>query len=149
MRRQHKKYKRPKSLFGKERIEEEKNLIKSYGLKNNREIWKAEGIINKIRKTAKQLLTASSEEQEVFLKKMINLGLANNNSKLDDMLGLTKVNILERRLQTILFKKNLAHSQKHARQLITHRHILVDNKIVNAPSFLVPKEMEAQIKIKK
>ncbi|PIU75958.1 30S ribosomal protein S4 [Candidatus Pacearchaeota archaeon CG06_land_8_20_14_3_00_35_12] len=148
MRRQHKKYRKPKNSFDKERIEEEKKIVQKYGLKNKREIWKADAFIDKIRKTAKKLLTAEAEKQEAFLEKIIKLGLTGKNSKIDDILSLKKEDILERRLQTIVFKKGLAKTPNHARQLITHKHVAVENSLVNIPSFIVPIYLEDKIRLK-
>jgi len=145
-RRKHKKYSRPKKPFDKERIEEEKILMKKYGLKNKREIWKAEFKIDNIRKQAKSLLSKGLDEQQEFLNKLREMGF--KVEKLDDVLALTKEDILERRLQTIVFKKKLANTPKHARQLIVHKHIGVAGKIVNKPSFIVPIELENDIKVR-
>jgi len=117
-------------------------------LKNKREIWKADAFIDKIRKTAKKLLTAEAEKQEAFLEKIIKLGLTGKNSKIDDILSLKKEDILERRLQTIVFKKGLAKTPNHARQLITHKHVAVENSLVNIPSFIVPIYLEDKIRLK-
>lgn len=47
------------------------------------------------------------------------------------------VKTLERRLDNVVFRLGFAPSRKAARQLIGHRHLMVNNKIVNIPSFLV------------
>ena len=67
--RKKKKYSRPRKLFDKIRIEEENELIKKYGLKNKKEIWKADSAIGRVRNQAKNLITADSEEQ----KKLIDI----------------------------------------------------------------------------
>ena len=58
--------------------------------------------------------------------------------------------LLERRLDNVLFRAGLAHSRSHARQLIRHNHVLVDNRRVNIPSALVsiPSEIALRDKIK-
>jgi len=141
----HKKYKRPRKPFEKERIEAENVVVKKYGLKNKKAIWKAENYIDKIRNQAKKLLTSSQEEQQKFIDKLAKIGLLSAKSKLDDVLGLKKENILDRMLQTIVLKKNLAKTTKHARQLITHRHIIVEGKIVTVPSYIISVEMEKEV----
>ena len=55
MKKQNKKYSRPRKPFDKARIIEEDLLKEEYGLKNKREIWKAEAGIRRIRNLAKQL----------------------------------------------------------------------------------------------
>ncbi|MDP2947803.1 MAG: S4 domain-containing protein, partial [Nanoarchaeota archaeon] len=57
-------------------------------------------------------------------------------------------NLLERRLQTLVFKKDLANSPVQARQLIVHKRVLVDGNVVNIPSFLVVKDLENKISLK-
>merc|ERR1712086_295482 len=65
--------------------------------------------------------------------------------KLDYILGLTTAKIMERRLQTKVFKHGLAKSVHHARVLIRQRHIRVGKQIVNVPSFLVRVESQKHI----
>ena len=141
----HKKYKKPRKPFEKDRIEAENIIVKKYGLKNKRAIWKAQNYIDKIRNQAKKLLTASQEEQQKFIDKLAKIGLLSAKSKLDDVLELKKENILDRMLQTIVLKNKLAKTPKHARQLITHRHILVEGKIVSIPSYVITIEMEKEV----
>jgi len=73
------------------------------------------------------------------------MGFLSKNASLDDVLSLTIENILDRRLQTIVLKKNLANTSKQARQLITHGHIAVGNRRTVYPSFIVPTELENKI----
>ena len=44
---------------------------------------------------------------------------------------------LERRLDNVVYRLNLAMSRKQARQLVTHRHFRINGRIVNIPSFIV------------
>jgi small subunit ribosomal protein S4 len=60
---------------------------------------------------------------------------------------LTKENWLERRLQTVVFKKGLAQSPKGARQMISHKHITIDKKIVNVPGYMVHVDEENKIEV--
>lgn len=143
----HKRFSRPKKPYSKTRIEEERKLIKEYGLKNKREIWKAAAYIDRIRNQAKKLIL-DPEKQQIFLNKIKNIGLIKENSTLDDVLALTKEALLERRLQTIVFRKNLANTPKQARQFITHRKIKVNEKVVNVPGYIVRSEEEKLIKLK-
>lgn len=143
-RKQHKNYASPLKLFSKARISEENELTKKYGLKNKREIWKAEFKINNIRKQAKALINNPSKQKD-FLEKLKGQGF--NVKTIDDVLGLTKEALLERRLQTIMARKGVAKTLKHARQLITHQHVEVSGKIVSIPSYLVPISLEKDIKI--
>jgi small subunit ribosomal protein S4 len=51
--------------------------------------------------------------------------------------GKTFLQLLERRLDNVIYRMNLAMSRAQARQLVTHRHFKVNGRIVNVPSFLV------------
>jgi len=140
-----KKYSRPKRPFDKIRIEEENVIKEKYGLKNKKEIWKADAAIKKIRNQAKTLITKSDQEKELFIKKLQKKGFPVNN--LADALGLDKTNWLKRRLQTIVFNKKLAKTMKQARQFITHKKILIEDKITNKPSYQVSLGKEPSIKL--
>merc|ERR1711943_107395 len=90
-------------------------------------------------------------EQRIFagdalLRRMIRLGLLlETEKKLDYVLGLTTAKIMERRLQTKVFKMGLARSIHHARVLIRQRHIRVGKQIVDVPSFMVRIDSEKHI----
>ena len=145
-----KKYKKPIRAWDKQRIEKEKGLIKGYGLKKKEEIWRAEAILRKYRRLGRQLIAKSDKEKEKqLIEKLVKLGLLNNGATLDDILSLTVENILERRLQTIVFRKGLANIVKHARQLIAHGHVLIGGRKVVYPSYLVSREEEDRIQIKR
>ncbi len=104
---------------------------------------KAFEITRIIRKTLAKL---PLEEQEVLFNKLKALGLKTDTTA--DVLDLKVENLLERRLPTVVVKKKLTTTVKHARQLVTHKKILVDGKIVNSPSYLVPTNKEDSISIK-
>lgn len=72
-------------------------------------------------------------------------GLIGANAAMDDVLSLKVEDILERRLQTVVYRKGLARSPKQARQLITHGHIAIAGKRVSVPSYMVPVSEEAEI----
>jgi len=140
------KIKKPKKSFDKKRIEEEAVILRKYGLKNKKEIWKAEAEISKLRSTAKNLIRESEERKKEFFEKLNKIGF--NVKNIPDILGLTKEDQLERRLQTFVFKKGFAKTAKQARQLITHKNILINKKVVNIPSFIITKELENKISLK-
>ncbi|KAF5426795.1 small subunit ribosomal protein S4 [Candidatus Methanophagaceae archaeon] len=66
-------------------------------------------------------------------------------ANLADVLELDVEHILDRRLQTCVHKKGLANSPKHARQLIVHGHIVVNNRRVTIPSYIVDRDVEREI----
>jgi len=138
-------YSRPRKPFDKPRMEEEKEIVKKYGLGKKREIWKANSEIERIRNIAKSLITGSKEEQDNFIKRLKTNGL--KVEKIADVLALKKEDWLDRRLQTIVFKKGLAKTPKQSRQLITHRHVKVNKGIVSVPSYVVEVNEEDKIEI--
>jgi small subunit ribosomal protein S4 len=147
MKRKHKIYSRPKRPFDKQRIEEENELKKKYGLKNKREIWKADARISKIRNQAKKLITSSPIEQKALIDRINGIGIQVKD--LSDILSLDKTDWFDRRLQTIIVKRKLANTPRHARQLIVHKKIIVDGDVVSVPSYVVPVSLENKIHIKK
>ena len=82
------------------------------------------------------------------LNKLVNLGLLQKGQGLDDALALTVENILDRRLQTIVFRKGAAKTPRQARQFITHGHLSIEGRRMVYPSYMVPAEEEAKINIK-
>lgn len=150
MKKQRRKYEKPKKLWDKETIEKEKTLIKTFGLRRKREIWGAEALLRKYRRLARELAAKRDKEKEkVLVNKLVRMGLLAKNSGLDDVLGLTVENILERRLQTIVFKKRLANTPKQARQFIVHGKVKIGDRKIFYPSYLVPGEEENKIEVKK
>ena len=145
-RRLKKKYSGPAHPWQTTRIQEEKELVKEYGLKNKLELWKTTSKLKNFANQAKKLIalkgTQAEKETIQLLNKLKRLGLIEEGAQLSDVLGLTVKTILERRLQTLVYKKGLARSVKQARQFITHRHILVNDKKITAPGYLVPKDKE-------
>lgn len=150
MKRQKRKYERPKRPWDKQRIEKEKEIIKNYGLVKKGEIWRAEALVRKFRRLARELATKKDKKLEgELIEKLTKLGILNENGSLDDVLGLTVENILERRLQTILLRKGFANTSKQARQFIVHGKVTIQGRKVFYPSYLVPKIEEGKIEILK
>src|SRR3989344_8805124 len=113
MKRKHKQYSRPKRPFDKIRFEEEAKIKEEVGLKNKREIWRADARVKSIREKAKRLISAKPAEQQAFFSRLKEMGL--NVNSIPDVLSLEKTDYLQRRLQTILVKKKLARTPKGAR----------------------------------
>ena len=147
MKRKHKIYSKPKRPFDKSRIEEEAIIKKEFGLKNKKEIWKAEAKIKSMREKAKKLISADESKQKELFDQLGKIGLEVNS--IADVLGLDKKDYLNRRLQTVVVHKKLASTPKSARQMITHKKVLVDGKVVNKPSYVVPVKLEDKITVKK
>jgi small subunit ribosomal protein S4 len=75
--------------------------------------------------------------EKQLLDRLQRLGILSKKGVLDEVLDLSLEDILERRLQTLVFRKGLAKSIYQARQLITHGHIAIEGKRVSSPSYLV------------
>ncbi|MHA1785798.1 MAG: 30S ribosomal protein S4 [Candidatus Helarchaeota archaeon] len=144
-----KKYSSPLKPWEKERINEELKLIGKYGLRNKKEIWRLNYKLSNYRRRARRMLTLSKEQRRLALKdlntKLYNLGITSLDSTIDHILGLTIEDLLERRLQTIVYNKGLAVTQYQARQLIVHGHIAINNKRVSSPGRLVLRREEDKI----
>ena len=146
MKRKHKLYSRPKRPFDKVRIIEEAEIKKEFGLKNKKEIWRADAKVKVMRRKAKDLIRAEPAEQKAFFERLNKIGITVKS--ISDVLSLDKKDYLNRRLQTVLYKKGIASTSKTARQLIVHKKVLVNGKIINVPSYIVPLELEDKITLK-
>ncbi|MBI2103290.1 30S ribosomal protein S4 [Candidatus Woesearchaeota archaeon] len=147
-----KKYETPLQRWNKTAIETEKVLVRDFGLKNKQEILIANSFLRRYKNIAKKLiaLTSSQAEKEraQVLDKLFRQGFLPQSASLDQILGLELKDILERRLQSQIVRKGLARTMKQARQFVTHRHILVGNKEITSPSFLVSRAEESVITFK-
>jgi small subunit ribosomal protein S4 len=137
-----KQYETPNHPFQGERIDQEHGLVDQYGLKNKEELWRAQSQLRDFRREARNLLgaievEAMETERREFLARLRRLGVLDEQEGLDDVLGLEVNDILERRLQTVVYRKGLANTTPQARQFITHGHVVVSNRRVREPSYLV------------
>ncbi|MCU0861271.1 MAG: 30S ribosomal protein S4 [Methanomassiliicoccales archaeon] len=146
-------YDTPSHPWQGERIKEEHELVKEFGLKNKRELWKAKSILRNYRKQSRDLQARirTGEEQAKtethnLLKACAAMGLLPmEGASLDDVLGLKTEALLNRRLQTMVFRKGLATSPNQARQMIFHGHIAVDGRKVTVPGYLMARGEEEKI----
>jgi small subunit ribosomal protein S4 len=146
IKRKRKLFSKPRKKFDSTRIKSENVIVKKFGLKNKREIWKAKSAVSRFRRRAKDLISEDAEKQQKFFEKLNKVGL--KVMVISDVLALTEEDLLERRLQTFVYKKKLANSPVQARQLIVHKRVLVDGNVVNIPSFLITRELENKISLK-
>jgi len=147
MKRFRKKYKRPRRPWDKKRLEEERNIMIEFGLRRKKELWRAEAELRKYRRMARELNARKDKEKEkILIQKLYRLGLLSSPSAtLDDVLSLTVSDLLNRRLQTIVYKKGLANTIKQARQFIVHGHVKVNGRKIVYPSYLVSRDEEDKI----
>ncbi len=136
-----KQYEKPLRLWDKQRIETEGKLREEYGLKNARELWKMQTILRKVRREARRLLAARGAEverrKEQLIVRLKRFLIRKESPTLDDVLSLTIRDILDRRLQTIAYKRHMGKTVNQARQFISHGHVSVSGKKISSPSYLV------------
>jgi small subunit ribosomal protein S4 len=147
--RQHKKYKTPETPYDEARIMDELKLLGIYGLRNKKELWRHRTMLRNFRQISRAVLSMDPERRAQgegeFMRKMYTLGLIKKDASLEDILGLRIEDILERRLQTLVYRNRLASSLFQARQLIVHGHIAVGDRAVSSPSYIVTREEENKV----
>lgn len=145
----HKRYTAPKLPFDQGGLVEELRLLGAYGLRNKKELWRLRTQLSRFRRSAREIESMSSVEkgdkEKALLNKLRNLGLIGEYGTLDDILGLRIEDLLERRLQTVVYRKKMAKSFFQARQLITHGHISISGRKNISPSYWVTMEDEKKI----
>jgi len=136
-------YETPNHPYQGERISEEIGLVGQYGLKNKEELWRSQSELRSYRREARRLLGRGTGGGEEFLARLRRIGLLDEDDGLDAVLALDATDILERRLQTIVYRKGYANTIDQARQFIVHGHITVGDRRVRVPSYTVDASEEA------
>ncbi|MEK6974006.1 MAG: 30S ribosomal protein S4 [Nanoarchaeota archaeon] len=149
-RRPRKKYETPEHPWRKERIESEKVLVDDYGLVNKKEIYKMDSRLRSYFRQARSLISSTSlqskKEEKQLLEKLYKYNLIQDkNTKVENVLNLKLKDVMDRRLQTLVYKNGLAKTIKQARQFIVHGHIFVNGRKVAVPSYLVLRDEENKI----
>lgn len=143
------KFSGPRHPWEAARIQEEKGLMREYGLKNKKDIWKQVSLVGKIKDRVKRINSAvgqtMSQERKDLLRKLLEFNLLQEDQSLDEALNLTVQDVMERRLQTQVVRQNLAKTMSQARQFIVHGHITVDGKKITSPSYQVNKEEQFKL----
>jgi small subunit ribosomal protein S4 len=147
-----KKYETPRHPYEGERIKAENQIVGAYGLKNKRELWKAESELRKYRTNARDIQaslrlgdTRAAEQVKSMIGRLSRYGILSENATADDILALNVQSFLERRLQTLVMRKGLARTPGMARQLIVHGHISVGERKVTIPGYKVLKLEEESV----
>ncbi|PKP56472.1 MAG: 30S ribosomal protein S4 [Candidatus Altiarchaeales archaeon HGW-Altiarchaeales-1] len=140
-----KKYSTPRHLWRGERISSETEVMNRYGLKNHKEIWKVLFKLSRWRELARHLIINKDlKGTDELLNPIMNISCLKE-KKLESVFEISPNDMLERRLQTVVFRKGLAQTIKQARHFITHKHILIDDKVVNVPGYIVHNDDEGKI----
>ena len=92
------------------------------------------------RKQSEYGLQLREKQKAKFIYGVLEKPFRNYYKKAEKMTGMTGENLmilLERRLDNVIFRLGLARTRKEARQIVDHKHVLVNGKCVNIPSLLV------------
>lgn len=92
------------------------------------------------RKVSEYGLQLREKQKAKFIYGVLEKPFRNYYAKAKQMEGMTGENlmrILESRLDNVIFRMGLARTRKEARQIVDHKHVLVNGKQVNIPSYLV------------
>src|SRR4030066_248879 len=147
------KYETPAHPWEGERIKAENELLMKYGLKNKRELWRAQSLIRSLRAQSRELQARTRTgdpqakiETDQLLAKCGRLSLLPvEGATLNDVLTLGTENVLARRLQTMIYRKGFAYTPKQARQFIVHGHASIAGRKVTIPGYMVRRNEEEKI----
>ncbi len=76
---------------------------------------------------------------------MSRLGILPETANVDNILDLNVKDLMERRLQTLVYRAGLARTIHQARQFVSHGHIGIGGETVTVPGYIVRKEEESRI----
>ena len=114
-----------------------------YDKKSNRELKRAN------KKMSEYGLQLREKQKAKFIYGVLEKPFHNYYERADQMKGMTGQNlmtILESRLDNVVFRLGFARTRKEARQIVDHKHVLVNGKQVNIPSYLVKAGDTVEIK---
>ena len=105
-----------------------------YDKKSNRELKRAN------KKVSEYGLQLREKQKAKFIYGVLEKPFRNYYKKAEKMPGMTGENLmvmLESRLDSVVFRLGFARTRREARQIVDHKHVLVNGKCVNIPSYLV------------
>ena len=142
-------WQKPKRPLNYDLIMDELKTLGTFGLKTKRELWKTQTELSRVRLQARSLLALRQEDREkkepVLIQSLSKIGLVGQDSTLDDVLNLQVNDLLSRRFQTIAQKKLFFKTPYQARQAIVHGHIMIGDRVITIPSYIVKIEEEEKI----
>ncbi len=107
--------------------------------------------LNGGRKISQYGLQLREKQKAKFIYGVLEKPFRNYYKRAERMKGMTGENLmvmLERRLDNVIFRLGFARTRKEARQIVGHKHVLVNGKQVNVPSYLISAGDEITIKEK-
>lgn len=144
-------WRKPKRPLNYDLKMEELRTLGSFGLRTKKELWKAHTELSRVRNQARSLLAlrqeVRAEREPILMSSLTRIGLVSGDATLDDVLNLQVTDLLARRLQTIVWKRLGFSSPYQARQAVVHGHIMLGDRIVNVPSYVVRPDEEPTIRI--
>ena len=144
-------WKKPKRPLNFDLKMEELKILGTFGLKTKRELWKARTELSRVRNQARSLLALRQEirekEEPILLNSLYKVGYVQSDATLDDVLNLEIDDLFSRRLQTVVQKKFYFKTPYQARQAVSHGHVLIGDRIVNIPSYVVSVDEEPNVKL--
>lgn len=148
-----KKYTTPNHPWQGDRIKEEHDIVRKFGLKNKREIWKAQTRLREIRGQARTLISRTrnpddkqaSMEADQLLARLHRQGYTGEGATLNEVLGMDMERILNRRLQSQVYLKGMARTMSQARQFVSHGLVTIGERRVTVPSYVVNRDEEENL----
>ncbi len=144
-------WRKPKRPLNYDLKMEELKTVGTFGLKTKRELWKTHTELSRVRHQARSLLALRQEirqeREPILMNSLKRIGLVNDDSTLDDVLSLQVNDLLSRRLQTIVLKKLGFATPYQARQAVVHGHIMIGDRVVNIPSYVVTVQEEKDVRL--
>jgi len=143
-----KQYDTPNEGWNQERINREIELMEEYGLKNKKEVFKAQSQLRDLRQEARNLVASENEkERQELIDRANRLGLVKEYAELGDILSLNVTDILNRRLQSAVNRRGYSDTVREARQIVVHGHVYIDGQRVTIPGYLLTQEEEKEIEV--
>jgi small subunit ribosomal protein S4 len=142
-------WRKPKRPLNYELKMEELKTLGTFGLRTKRELWKAHTELSRVRHQARSLLALRqeirAEKEPILMKSLARIGLVSSDATLDDVLNLNADDLLSRRFQTIVTKKFDFKTPYQARQAVIHGHVMIGDRKIDIPSYIVTVEEEDSI----
>ncbi|MBS7239219.1 MAG: 30S ribosomal protein S4 [Acetatifactor sp.] len=92
------------------------------------------------KKVSEYGLQLREKQKAKFIYGVLEKPFRNYYEKADRMKGMTGENLmvmLESRLDSVVFRMGFARTRREARQIVDHKHVLVNGKVINIPSYLI------------